>query len=162
MAIFCKAVSCNLSSGTGNRIEISDGIAILAIIFSILGIIGQVLWQYRIDKKNEKSSMYKEIYKDIIVHKMPIARQKIVYNGMYIIGYEEMEDLLTEIRRNSYFFEYYDKDFKEKIIRKSQKLEDFLYLIEEVEYTEEEYEKKKIELERELKELYGLVLKKMF
>lgn len=108
--------------------DIETILSILALTISI----GTALFEYMWNKKN--TLLYFEfdinscIYKDYLIHKIPQARNYIVYSDGELKDTKKLIDLLNEIRQNSLYYKYNDKKFYKKLCDCTQAIEDKLVL----------------------------------
>lgn len=101
-------------------------------------------------------------YKEVFLDDIPRAMMRIRYVNDIWTGSDELVDCLSVIRKRSYFFNYVDKDFGEKVKENCQEIEDFLACIDQTELTNEKYRKSYTELENKIKKIYDLVTKRFY
>ena len=136
----------------------SDIIAIVAIVVSFCSVLFQIILENMRKKHDAKTVLYKEVFLDDI----PRAMMRIRYVNDIWTGSDELVDCLSVIRKRSYFFNYVDKDFGEKVKENCQEIEDFLACIDQTELTNEKYRKSYTELENKIKKIYDLVTKRFY
>lgn len=142
--------------------QISDVIAIIAIVVSFANVVFQLIWEKIQKRKEKRMTLFKEVYKKIFLEELPRAHKKIQYTDYKLTGISEMKELIQSVRLNAYLFEYVDKNFKKQIIMLSKKIEDILVDNEDKPLSNEEYRKTYDVLEENVKDLYDLVFKRMF
>ena len=136
----------------------TDIIAIVAIVVSFCSVLFQIILENMRKKHDAKTVLYKEVFLDDI----PRAMMRIRYVNDIWTGSDELVDCLSVIRKRSYFFNYVDKDFGEKVKENCQEIEDFLACIDQTELTNEKYRKSYTELENKIKKIYDLVTKRFY
>lgn len=140
--------------------KISDIISIIAIMVSFAGVIFQFIMENVRRKKEQKVVLYKESFKTIFFDDIPLARQKIIYNGEKLTGLSDLRECMAKIRLKSYLYKYIDEKFQKDVFSQSQQLEDFLINIEDTALSNEKYLEKYRELEAKLQKLYDTVIPK--
>lgn len=140
--------------------KISDIISIIAIMVSFAGVIFQFIMENVRRKKEQKVVLYKESFKTIFFDDIPLARQKIIYNGEKLTGLNDLRECMEKIRLKSYLYKYIDENFQKDVFSQSQQLEDFLMNIEDAVLSNEKYLEKYRELESKLQKLYDTVIPK--
>lgn len=120
LLLTAKASQAKSSGG----LEISDILAIVAIIVSV----GTLFWQsYKSEKHhtaNLEAEYYKVIYWDYLLKKIPQARNLVVHSKNGLTGESMIIEVLNNLRKDSLFFKYKDPKFYEDIKTKTQMLED--------------------------------------
>ena len=119
----------------------TDIIAIVAIVVSFCSVLFQIILENMRKKHDAKTVLYKEAYKEVFLDDIPRAMMRIRYVNDIWTGSDELVDCLSVIRKRSYFFNYVDKDFGEKVKENCQEIEDFLACIDQTELTNEKYRK---------------------
>lgn len=104
----------------------TDIIAIVAIVVSFCSVLFQIILENMRKKHDAKTVLYKEAYKEVFLDDIPRAMMRILYVNDIWTGSDELVDCLSVIRKRSYFFNYVDKDFGEKVKENCQEIEDFL------------------------------------
>lgn len=103
---------------------------IISIISLFVGIgiaIYEVIENRRINNISLESVYFDSLYKDFLLKQIPIARTKIIFDkDSKLSDTDELIDILNEMRNNSLYFRYVDKDFYDKIKELLQDLEDFI------------------------------------
>lgn len=140
--------------------KISDIISIIAIMVSFASVIFQFIMENVRRKKEQKVVLYKESFKTIFFDDIPLARQKIIYNGEKLTGLSDLRECMGKIRLKSYLYKYIDENFQKDVFSQSQQLEDFLMNIEDAVLSNEKYLEKYRELESKLQKLYDTVIPK--
>ena len=140
--------------------KISDIISIIAIMVSFAGVIFQFIMENIRRKKEQKVVLYKESFKTIFFDDIPLARQKIIYNGEKLTGLNDLRECMEKIRLKSYLYKYIDENFQKDVFSQSQQLEDFLMNIEDAVLSNEKYLENYRELEAKLQKLYDTVIPK--
>ncbi len=112
---------------------------VASLIISIVALLSSVIvaiYDKRVDKKLNDITMeslyFNELYKDLLLNKIPENRLKITinYEGK-LIGGDDLVKTLKEIRRNSTYFLYTDKRFYERLKNSAQELEDYILSTED-------------------------------
>ena len=101
-------------------------LSILAIIISVAVAVGEYRWNKKINQTNLDAEFYKEIYFEYLMKRIPCARQAIRYNNEKVEDTGELQDCLNDLRRESLFFRYKDRDFYDKLKSLLQEFEDYL------------------------------------
>lgn len=140
----------------------SDIIAIVAIVVSIGSVLIQIYIERARQKREQRASLYKESYKELFLDEVPLAQQKITYDGTYLKGMEDLIACIRKIRLKSYFFAYIDDNFKKNIFKQCQELEDFLLALEENELSNEKYRENYNILNDKMQKMYDTVLAKFY
>lgn len=140
----------------------TDIIAIVAIVVSFCSVLFQIILENMRKKHDAKTVLYKEAYKEVFLDDIPRAMMRIRYVNDIWTGSDELVDCLSVIRKKSYFFNYVDKDFGEKVKENCQEIEDFLACIDQTELTNEKYRKSYTELENKIQKIYDLVTKRFY
>lgn len=101
------------------------------IALTISGIVAIVECKrdYRINRLNMESEYFSDIYKDFLVKKVPTARKKLHFERNQLVGIDELIKTLKDIRQDSLYFEFRNKDFYDGLKTKLQRLEDYLFEI---------------------------------
>lgn len=102
------------------------GISLIAILVSICTAIWQGCQETKRQKVDLNSGFYKDIYWEYLIKRIPESRNFVKHNTVEnkITGTDNIIDELNNIRRDSLFFKFNDRNFYEEICEKLQNLED--------------------------------------
>lgn len=150
-------MECNCVAQTTEN-SLSLWISIIAIVISIVAIV--------IEKSNSRSQLridfFAEHFRDALSNKIPDARKKIKFQDERMIGCEELQDSLAEMRRDSDYFKYASPRFYKKFVDANQDVEDYFIDGLNRNYGES---RQKIFLEegdKKLRRLYKIINRKYF
>ena len=116
---------------------VSDGIKPLdyaALVISILSIIISLVlahFEYktsvRINTSQLKSVYFNEIFKDHLLNKLPAARYDLTFGRSgELLNLVEFVSEVNQIRRDSIYYMYEDKEYYDKLVAILQDLEDYV------------------------------------
>ena len=143
-----------------SRLSLEMILSILAIIISVATAIGEFIWNRAINATNLESEFYKEIYFQYLMKKIPKARQEIRFNENKIQDVESLIDTLNNVRQDSLFFKYKDKQFYIKLKDELQSLEDYLVSISNKKMDSDEFSIANTEINKKIELIYEIIMKK--
>lgn len=133
---------------------ISAVIALISVIISIIAIITTK----KINKINMKSRYFQIIFDVYLVKKIPEARTYIRFdtNGR-LDDFQNLIDVVSEMRNNATFFKYDNKEFFDKLKEKTQNLENYLVDCSNKQTDNEEQADIYSEIAKKTTEIYGCI-----
>lgn len=147
-----------------SNISLDNKLSIWAIVISVIAIIvsiGTSIWQGFQERKRQdidlKSIYYKDIYWEYLIKKLPAARELVGHNKSEnrIVGTNTIIEELNNIRRDSLFFKFIDREFYDNICEKFQDLED--KYVSEDKMTQRKYEEFDKKVDEMLSEIYDMI-----
>ena len=106
-------------------------ISILALVFSGIVLIVETIREFKITRMGMEFEFYMEIYKEHLIKKIPEARRVMRFDESHCLkDAQPLIDELNEIRRDSLYFMYNNKNFYTQLKTKLQTLEDYLIVTE--------------------------------
>ena len=143
--------------------EMSDILALIAIILSI----GTALYQWKreshFNKVNLEAEYFRDLYKEHLLTSLPKKRLLLHFEDGILCDMDDFLNELNSIRQNSLYFYYVDTKFYMELKSILQNLED--YLIEcgnQVIIDKENQDAVFQEIQEKLKDLYDLLMKKYY
>lgn len=103
-----------------------DKAALILSIIAILVSIFEIYNNARLNKTNIKSEYFSQIYYDYLFNQIPDARKQIRIDNGRFIGFEKLQDAVTDMVSKSEFFKFANERFYNKLKKKCIDLEDFL------------------------------------
>ncbi len=102
-------------------------LSIISICISVIIAIVEAVNAYRINKINIEAEYFDELYKKILIEKLPLARRKIIIaqDGL-LTGIDEFNNVLNDIRISSTYYAYADKEFYDELKKALEETENFL------------------------------------
>lgn len=102
-------------------------LSIISIISSLVIAIYEIVENRKINKISLESEYFDSLFKDFLLKKIPSTRIKIQFNSEgKLIDTEEFVSVLNEIRKDSLYFIYTDKDFYNELKYSLQDLENYI------------------------------------
>lgn len=102
-------------------------LSIISFISSLVIAIYEIVENRKINKISLESEYFDSLFKDFLLKKIPSTRIKIQFNSEgNLIDTEEFVSVLNEIRKNSLYFIYTDKDFYNELKYSLQDLENYI------------------------------------
>lgn len=102
-------------------------VSILAILISIGTLFCETKREYKITRMEMENEFYTEIFKTHLIKKIPKARSVMRFDqSNHLKDSEPLIDELNEIRHDSLYYMYNNREFYLKLKEKLQTLEDFL------------------------------------
>lgn len=102
---------------------LKDWLSLIAIVLSIITFVKNYNFNIRIRERD----FAVELYKEILLYKIPESRNKIKFTtDKGITGIEGLQDDLRSLRSNLRYFKFVHQKIFEKLTNEIQKLEDFL------------------------------------
>lgn len=138
--------------------ESIDWIAVIALIVSTSLLIYQIYKELFYRRKELESSIFLEIYKDTLLFDIPKARRAIGYSENRIIGTDEIIETISQLRKQSTFYQYADKDFYKEVLRLSEEIEDEFVVAKDM--RDNEYRKFIQKMDNRFSTLYKLLMSK--
>lgn len=137
---------------------LSDFLSFLAISVSIYTIFRQTRVDKEINDINLSIPFFEKIYFEALTQNIPNAQDAIYYDSKEkkIAGTSDMKSALREVRKNERFFQYSNTEFFDKVKNKSMQLDELLS--KNVNIDKGDYLKFEESLEKDLIELYDLIL----
>lgn len=137
-------------------IGVSDVLSILAIIVSIASAMFQWYFDKRMNKINLESEYFSSLYLEHLLHKLPMARNRLNFSNNRLIDFDALVDELNLIRRDSLYFKYVDTDFYSRAKFKLQSLEDYLINLSEKKLNSNEQKEAFKQIEVMLESIYKI------
>lgn len=105
---------------------VSNIIALIAIIISVYGLIRD----YRIEKRAHEFDIFRDVYKEFLVKRLPEARSQIsITRAGVISGVDNLIGELTSLRKASIYFQYAEPQFYDNLKKTLWDLEDYLVML---------------------------------
>ncbi len=136
--------------------DVSDVLALIAIIISFGCVVYEVYSSKKINKINLENKYYEKIFDDILLYDIPKAREYLIFIGNKLEGTKKLQGILVTLRKKSIFFKYNNLDFYKQICEMAMEIEDYL-LNSEGNMTKEEYGEFVIKLDKKIEDLYTLI-----
>lgn len=135
-------------------------LSLIAILISVFTWFKQDSLNKKINSTNLNAVFFEKIYFEIIIDKIPEAQEKIYHDPIThkLMGTEDMEKILSEIRKKSRFFRYTDETYYKELKEKSL-LIDEMY-VENMNLDNIEFSKFVENHEEKLKVLYSIIIHK--
>lgn len=105
-------------------------VSFAALIISVVVAILQNNSNNKTNRISIEAEYFSDIYKEYLIKKIPIARKKLHFEKDVLTGIDELCDLLKQMRSDSLYFEFRNRNFYDELKQNLQTLED--YLIETV------------------------------
>ena len=83
--------------------SVSDILALLAILFSVGGVIFEVYNSNKMNRITLENKYYEKIFDDILLYDIPKAREYLCYVGGKLIGTKNLQKTIISLRKNSLF-----------------------------------------------------------
>ena len=106
--------------------EISDYIAIIAILVSIATAIKQWHHDIHMNRMNLEADYFKELYSEHLLHELPKVRKYLYFRDGKLSDVDPLVNELNRIRQDSLYFYYMDNAFYLKLKKSLSDLEDYL------------------------------------
>jgi len=137
---------------------LSDILSIIAIIISILVMIVECIKDMRLSRLNLESEYFKDIYKDHLVYKIPVARKCIKFDMENKLSEtDNLIDELQQLRQDSLYFQYNNISFYKNLKETLQRLEDYLVKNTGKEFVGEEQTQVYNIIKKDIDEIYKLI-----
>ena len=136
--------------------SVSDILSLLAILFSVGGVIFEVYNSNKMNRITLENKYYEKIFDDILLYNIPKAREYLCYVGGKLIGTKELQKAIISLRKNALFFKYNNLEFYNQLREISFDIEDYL-INNEGEIARDEYVKFEKELDTKLEDLYTII-----
>lgn len=140
--------------------EITDVLAIVAIIISIFSVYYQWRNDLKLNSVNLEAEYFQKIYEKHLLYELPQARKYIFFQNNRLKDYDKLMDELNAIRNDSLYFLYSDKQFYEELKFALQDLEDFLGNCGNKEFTTENQQVILDEIQVKIEEIYNIIIKR--
>ena len=141
--------------------EISDYIAIIAILVSIATAIKQWHHDIHMNRMNLEADYFKELYSEHLLHELPKVRKYLYCRDGKLSDVDPLVNELNRIRQDSLYFYYMDNAFYLKLKKSLSDLEDYLYTCSEQEI--DDYTNQTVvmdEIQNKLTNIYKILSKK--
>lgn len=137
-------------------ISISDVLSLIAILIS--------LWTWRRESRANKSAhefdLFKEMYQNHLISRIPRARARITITSNGILqGEDALIQELNSIRKDSIYYMYAEADFYNELKEKLWAVEDFLTVIDQP-ILGERRENFELEMNTRLSKVYKCIIKR--
>lgn len=141
---------------------------IAALIISIISLMATTIIGIYELKSNRKinditleADFFDFLYKDLMIKQIPSCRAKLLFDqNNKLTGADDLIDAISEMRKKSIYYQYTDKLFYDRIKLKLQNIEDMLQESCDLKMLAEDQTDFFNNLQKEMKELYELLLKK--
>ncbi|MCI9078120.1 MAG: hypothetical protein HFH68_04210 [Lachnospiraceae bacterium] len=139
--------------------EVSDVLSVIAIIISIMTVFFEFYYTNHNNKSSLMSIYYSETYKKYLTRLVPDARIDISYNKQtkVLSGTDKLESVILDIRNDSLYFKYQNKNFYNKLIEKLNLIDDLLVLNGQKRLSEKAYKEFETELDDIIAKMYELI-----
>lgn len=137
-------------------------LAIIAIIVSVVSIAVNYFQNSRILKCNMESKFYDDIFYEPLNKSLPIARSKIYFKDEHIDGTDELQILLSTLRKKSSYFQFSDRYFYNRFKAQAQLIEDNLVQAYNHVYDREKEIEFYKSLDKEMRKLYRIITHRIF
>ena len=126
-----------LAAQSGERVNRQTGafqirlelvLSLIAIIVAIGVAIFEWFWNRSIHREDLEAELYKNIFEEYLIKRIPKARNYFYYNGKMLDGTDKLVDVLNNLRRDILFFKFWDNTYYEELRKKLQDLEDQLVM----------------------------------
>lgn len=97
-------------------------LSVIAIFVSLL----EIYHNGKMNKTNIKSEYFSEFYKTYLFEQIPKARNELRINNGSLVGFEYLQETVTDMVSKLTFFRFADEDFYNKLKKKCFSLEDYL------------------------------------
>lgn len=150
-------MECNCFAQSSEN-SLSLWISIIAIVISVVAIM--------IEKSSSRSQLridfFSDHFRDALSNKIPDARKKIKFQNERMVGCEELQNTLAEMRRGSDYFKYASPRFYKKFVEANQDVEDYFIDGLNRNYGESRQKEFLEEGDRKLRRLYKIINRKYF
>ncbi|MBJ7628166.1 hypothetical protein [Weissella confusa] len=138
---------------------LKDWLSLTAIVLSIITFVKNYNFNIRIRERD----FAVELYKEILLYKIPESRNKIKFTtDKGITGIEGLRDDLRSLRSNLRYFKFVHKKIFEKLTSEIQKLEDFLVQTDKHKSYDRDDEEKWIkEVTKKIDTIYKILLQEL-
>lgn len=132
---------------------------IASIVISIISLIISIIIavkQYNMSRKSLESEYFNDIYKKHLIKNIPNARKYVRFDEGKLVDIQDMLSVLNDIRNDSLYYLYNDKEFYLKLKAACQGLEDFLVISSQRTLIGEEQTDILNELQHRLTDIYKI------
>ncbi|KAA8446949.1 hypothetical protein [Weissella paramesenteroides] len=138
---------------------LKDWLSLIAIVLSIITFVKNYNFNIRIRERD----FAVELYKEILLYKIPESRNKIKFTtDKGITGIEGLQDDLRSLRSNLRYFKFVHQKIFEKLTNEIQKLEDFLVQTDtNKSYDRDDEEKWIKEVTKKIDTIYKILLQEL-
>lgn len=158
MLLYIFLTTTQQSGGTEWTLELV--LSLIAIIISVCCVVFEYFGSKRINKISLEADLYRDLYRDYLLKRIPEARNVIHYNNNIVSDTNDLIDVLNDIRRDSIFFKYNDIQYYNILYRKLQDLEDRL-VQGEGPMDRKQYDKFVEDINNDIKGIYSLIMMKL-
>lgn len=156
---FTLLCACTVEQTDGASVKIEFLLSVIAIIISIGSIFFEYFWNQKINRTNLEADFFKDIYGVYLMKKIPEARRIIHYNNNNISDTDDLIRVLNEIRQDSLFYKYKDKDYYKLLCKNLQGLED--KLVEKTgRMSDDDYAEFIQEINTDIENIYDIIMRK--
>ncbi|MCH5250573.1 MAG: hypothetical protein J1E98_11595 [Lachnospiraceae bacterium] len=146
--------------GNVSKINIELVISIIALMISVGSSVFEYFWNRHISRKNAETEIYKDIFIEYLIKKIPEARNKIHYGNEILSDIDDLVNVLNDLRRDILFFKFSDNCFYRELYKKLQKLEDKLVTISGKKIDADEFADFHKGLDEDIHNIYNFIMKK--
>lgn len=100
--------------------------AIISTVISVVSIVITFFQNQKINSSSLKSRYFEKIFDEYLIKKIPEARKYAKYNNDKLDGANHLIDTMDELKKDSLYFEYSNKEFYEKLKKRIDELGVFL------------------------------------
>lgn len=140
--------------------DISDIIAIIAIVVSITSVLYQWKKDLKLNAVNLEAEYFQKIYERHLLSELPKARKYIFFSNNKLKDYDKLMDELNAIRNDSLYFMYSDKKYYENLKNALQELEDYLGNCGNKEFSKENQDVIFNDIQEKIEEIYNIIISK--
>ena len=101
MLLYIFLTTTQQSGGTEWTLELV--LSLIAIIISVCCVVFEYFGSKRINKISLEADLYRDLYRDYLLKRIPEARNVIHYNNNIVSDTNDLIDVLNDIRRDSIF-----------------------------------------------------------
>lgn len=137
---------------------VSDALAIIAIVVSFGCFIFEAYCSNKTNKINLENKYYEKIFDEILMYKIPKARDYIFYSSdsEKLEHTEKLQGVMVELMKRAVFFKYKNLEFYNQLCEVLREIEEYL-MNSEGKMTKKEYVKFESNLDKKLEDLYSLI-----
>ncbi|MBS6195469.1 MAG: hypothetical protein KH828_07815 [Clostridiales bacterium] len=133
-------------------------LSIIAIVISVLVMIVEYIKDMKLSRLNLESEYFKDIYKEHLVYKIPVARKCVKFDVMNKLSETDgLIDELQQLRQDSLYFQYNNITFYKNLKETIQRLEDYLVKNTGKEFVGEEQTQVYNIIKKDIDEIYKLI-----
>lgn len=139
--------------------KLSDILSFVAIVISILVVMFQYNYTFRINKNSLMSTYYSDTYKKYLTELLPNARMNVSYDrqSKFLSGTDMLEYMVLDIRKESLYFKYQNTKFYDKLMIKLDIIDDLIVENGQKRLAENAFKEFEIKLDVAIANMYKLI-----